>query len=77
MGIVFSSLTLPAQILQTVHWDFTTERISDTEVNLVFKAKIDKEWHLYSQHFEDGGPVRLSIDFAESDNYQLIGGVEE
>ncbi|MDE5418113.1 thioredoxin family protein [Labilibaculum sp. DW002] len=77
MGIVFSSLTLPAQILQTVNWDFTTERISDTEVNLVFKAQIDKEWHLYSQHFEDGGPVRLSIDFAESDNYQLIGDVEE
>ena len=77
MGIVLSSLNLHAQIRQTVNWDFTTERINNTEVNLVFKAKIDNDWHLYSQHFEDGGPLQLSFDFAESANYQLIGGVEE
>lgn len=77
LGIVLSSLTLPAQILQSVKWNFTTEQITDTEVNLVFKANIDKDWHLYSQHFEEGGPIRLSFAFEESDNYKLIGEVEE
>lgn len=77
LGIVLSSLSLSAQVLKTVNWDFTTEQISDTEANLIFKAQIDKDWHLYSQHFEDGGPIRLSFSFLESANYELVGGVEE
>ncbi len=72
-GIISSQ----AQILETVSWDFSTEKISDTEVDLVFKATIDKEWHLYSQHFEDGGPIRLSFIFNESANYERVGEVEE
>lgn len=72
-GIISSQ----AQILETVSWDFSTEKISDTEVDLVFKATIDNEWHLYSQHFEDGGPIRLSFIFNESANYERVGEVEE
>ncbi|MGQ1908590.1 cytochrome c biogenesis protein CcdA [Marinifilum sp. RC60d5] len=66
-----------AQILQTVSWDFSTEKINDTEVNLVFKATIEKDWHLYSQHFEDGGPIRLSVAFNESSNYERLGELNE
>lgn len=78
LGILLTSfLNTHAQILETVSWEFTTEKLSDTELNLVFKAQIDKEWHLYSQNFEDGGPVRLSFTFEGSKNYERIGEVEE
>lgn len=78
LGILLSSLfSLKAQIVETVSWDFTTEKISETEVNLVFKAEIDDSWHLYSQHFADGGPIRLNFTFNPSDKYELVGGVEE
>lgn len=63
--------------MQTVSWDFSTEKINDTEVNLVFKATIEKDWHLYSQHFEDGGPIRLSVAFNESSNYERLGELNE
>ena len=78
LGILLSSLfSMKAQIVETVSWDYTTEKISETEVNLVFKAKIDESWHLYSQHFADGGPIRLNFTFNPSDKYELLGEVEE
>ncbi|PKQ65669.1 disulfide bond formation protein DsbD [Labilibaculum filiforme] len=78
LGVFLSSLiSVQAQIRETVSWNFTTEQVSNTEVNLVFTAKIDKEWHLYSQHFPDGGPIRFSYTFVESGNYELIGDLEE
>jgi len=78
LGIFLNSaISVHAQVLETVSWDFSTEQLNKSEVNLVFKAKIDSDWHLYSQHFPDGGPIRFSISFAESDKYQLIGGLEE
>lgn len=78
LGILLTGfLSAQAQILETVSWEFTTEKLSDTEFNLVFKAQIDQDWHLYSQHFEDGGPVRLTFTFEESENYERIGEVQE
>jgi thiol:disulfide interchange protein DsbD len=40
-----------AQVIQPVKWSYSTEKVNDKEYNLVFKAKIDKGWHLYSQFF--------------------------
>jgi thiol:disulfide interchange protein len=78
LGVFLNSLiTVQAQIRETVSWDFSTEQLSDNEVNLVFTAKIDHEWHLYSQHFPDGGPIRFSTTFTKSDKYELIGDLEE
>ena len=38
-----------AQILNPVKWDVKTEKISNTEYDLVFSANIDQEWAIYSQ----------------------------
>ena len=82
--ILFSSLflillsgTALAQILEPVKWSFSTERISDTEAELVFKATIQDEWHLYSQYLEEGGPIPTSFEFEASPAYQRIGKVKE
>jgi len=78
LGILLSSLfSLKAQVVETVSWDFSTEKVSETEVNLVFKATIDESWHLYSQHFADGGPIRLNFTFNPSDKYELVGELVE
>jgi thiol:disulfide interchange protein len=78
LGVFLSSLfTVQAQIRETVSWGFSTEQLSENEVNLVFTAKIGNEWHLYSQHFPDGGPIRFSATFTDSDKYELIGDLEE
>src|SRR6185436_7232356 len=60
-----------------VWWKFSIENQTATEATLVFKAKIDKEWHLYSQFTPDGGPISTYFAFEENKNYELVGKVSE
>ncbi len=66
-----------AQVLNPVKWTFSSRKISDTEAELVFKAQIDKGWHLYSQFIDDGGPIPTKFTIEKSKNFQLIGKVTE
>jgi len=82
--VLFSSLFLillhsasQAQILEPVKWSFSTERISDTEADLIFKASIQDKWHLYSQHLDEGGPIPTFFEFEASPAYERIGKVKE
>ena len=31
-----------------VHWKFEAKKLSDCDYELIFKAKIDEPWHIYS-----------------------------
>jgi thiol:disulfide interchange protein DsbD len=46
------------------------------EIELIFKAAIDRDWILYSSDFTlDPGPVRATFRFEPNSTYQLIGQV--
>ncbi|GAH76740.1 unnamed protein product, partial [marine sediment metagenome] len=47
------------------------------QYELVFTAKIENSWHLYSQDIPDGGPIPTSFSINGSDNFELVGNVEE
>jgi hypothetical protein len=66
--LLFSIFTLfaSAQIFNPVSWDFSYTQISDTEVDLHFKAAIDDGWYVYSQ-FTGDGPVPTEFTFENSD----------
>ena len=67
-----------SQILDPVKWKSKTEKITETEFNLILEGKIDAGWHLYSQFTPDGGPIPLGIQYEESaGNYQLVGKTKE
>ena len=76
--LLFSIFTLfaSAQIFNPVSWDFSYTQISDTEVDLHFKAAIDDGWYVYSQ-FTGDGPVPTEFTFENSDLYALSGDVTE
>jgi len=61
-----------------VHWKFEAKKLSDCDYELIFKAKIDEPWHIYSlvKAGEDG-PNPTSFVFNKSKDYQLIGKVVE
>lgn len=65
------------QIFNPVKWSFSTEKGSDGEVALVFTAKIEKGWHLYSQDIPEGGPIATTFNFNANQNYELVGKVTE
>jgi thiol:disulfide interchange protein DsbD len=60
--------------LNPVSWNFTSKKVSDTEYDLVFKATIEKGWHIYSQFIQEGGPNPTAI---EVKNAEKIGKATE
>jgi len=66
-----------SQVLDPVKWSFRTERTSNDEATLMLVAKIDKGWHLYSQHLPAGGPLPTVFNFNDSKDYTLIGEASE
>ena len=71
------SVISSAQIYDPVNWEFSQKQISDTEIELKFKATIEEGWHLYSQHIGDDGPVPTEFTFTTDGGYELIDGVTE
>ncbi|MFP4525013.1 MAG: protein-disulfide reductase DsbD family protein [Bacteroidales bacterium] len=71
------SVTGFSQTVDPVSWDYTVEKIDGQTANLIFHADIDDDWHLYSQHFEEGGPLRTTFHFDDSDKYELIDDTKE
>ena len=76
MGIVMA-FGLQAQQLDPVKWSYTVKETSADEATLVFTAKLDAGWHLYSQHTDPMGPVALEFTFNDSKDYKRIGNVTE
>lgn len=66
-----------AQMYNPVTWSFETRKTSETEYELIFKARIQEGSSLYSQHIKEGGPVPTTFTFTPSESYELIGDVVE
>ncbi len=67
------SLGAFAQIENPVKWAYAAKRTSPTEATVFIKASIDNGWHIYSQHIEEGGPIKTSFTFEPSKSYVLVG----
>lgn len=72
-----SVAALQAQIFDPVKWSYSVNRVSDSEAELVFTAKIESGWHLYSQKIDGDGPIPTSFNFKELNGATLEGEVNE
>lgn len=72
---LFLSVGLAAQ--KPVHWTFEIKQLGGNEYNLIFHAKIDKNWAVYSQFIDGDGPVPTSFEFEEGDHFKRIGKLTE
>ena len=68
---------LMAQIQTPVKWSFYSNKLSETEAELVAKATIDKKWHIYSQFLSGDGPIPTTFKFAPSAGVTLVGNAAE
>jgi thiol:disulfide interchange protein len=81
LGIILSASvhSLAAQILQPAKW--TTAVSSDKvvvgdEIELIFRATIDKDWYLYSSDFDpECGPMVTTFNFKPNTSYSLVGKI--
>jgi ATP-dependent HslUV protease subunit HslV len=74
--LIILNFGLSAQILEPVKWNFSSNKISDLEYELIFKADIDLHWHLYSQDIPTSPPA-TGFNFNENLDYSLVGDVSE
>lgn len=65
------------QIQKPTKWSFSQEKINDKEIFLVFEAKIEKGWHLYSPYNPAGGSLPLKFEFNKNDKFSLVGDILE
>ena len=68
------------QILKPVKWSTSVSRqqakVGD-EIDLIFKATIDKNWYLYSSEFScTDGPIKTTFTFLPNAGYKLIGKIK-
>ncbi|MCD6178954.1 MAG: thioredoxin family protein [Bacteroidales bacterium] len=74
--VLLLSNNIFAQIFNPVVWQISSKQISDTEVELIFKADIDEHWHLYSQDIPMTPPA-TTFNFEDTKAYERIGEVSE
>ncbi|WP_343486165.1 cytochrome c biogenesis protein CcdA [Allomuricauda sp. d1] len=59
-------------------WSHEVKKISDTEHDLIFKAKIHEGWHIYSQYTAEGGSMPSEFTFEKAGvDYELLGKTKE
>jgi thiol:disulfide interchange protein len=76
-----ASVVVSAQIFNPVEWEFSQKQLSDTEIELQFKANIDDGWHMYSQDIPDEAAATATeftfLRNTPKNGYELIGSVIE
>jgi len=78
MGVaIMMATSIFSQVENPVNWEFSTDKVSGQEAELVFTATIDYPWHLYSAHLPEGGPIATKAWYDESDTYTLVDGIVE
>ncbi len=76
--LISTSFAAFGQILEPVKWTMEQKHVAGDEFELVFTAKIEDGWKVYSQYLEsDDGPIRTSFNFDKGDHFELIGKTEE
>jgi len=75
---VLMNYSVSAQMYDPVHWTFSMEKISDNEIELQFKANIEKGWHLYSQYLpNEADAYPTDFIFVNTENYEFLGELVE
>lgn len=76
-ALLLLSIITQAQIFDPVKWSYSVEDIGNGDFELLFKAKIDKGWHVYTTKIPDDGPVPTSFTIKKGKDFKLVGGIME
>lgn len=76
LSIVLITFSLKAQMFDPVRWTHEVKDNGSDKVTVIFKAKIDKGWHMYSLNPGDG-PFPTAFTFTPDKGYALNGKIAE
>lgn len=65
-------------ILDPVQWSFSSNKISDTEYEIIATATIQEHWHVYATKLESNdGPVPTKLSINDNQEVEIVGEVVE
>ena len=70
---VLLNLPLMAQIQEPIKFNTEWKQNTDTEAEIIFNAKIDNGWHVYSTELGDGGPISATFNIDKIEGAEIIG----
>jgi thiol:disulfide interchange protein len=70
---VLLNLKVISQVYNPVKWTFRSEEINNRNINLVFEATIDDNWHLYGFNIPENGPIPTSVVFKDTRGFRIKG----
>ena len=70
--MLFFSITAMAQ-QKPIHASIQQKQVSPTEVEVVFTAKIDQGWHIYSTNLPADGPTSASLHIDKAEGVTPVG----
>lgn len=66
-------VTVFAQIMDPVKFSSSMKMLGGDQAEIVFSAKIDPGWHVYSTNLGDAGPIEASFHGSKMDGVELVG----
>lgn len=73
---LFITSSLVAQSDKEVQWTFTAKKVTDNTYEIHMTAKVNDDWHIYSQNAGDG-PFATAVSFSKNPLVSLEGKVQE
>ena len=73
---VTTALTAGAQMMEPVKFSTVLNTSDDGTGEIVFSAKIDPGWHVYSTDIGDDGPTRATFNVVGMDGVELVGKLQ-
>lgn len=72
IAFILATVLVNAQIIEPIKWSFDSKQ-NGNEVELIFAASIEKNWHLYDTYLPEGGPIATAIFYADSTLFEFVG----
>lgn len=67
------SMQISAQILEPIKWNITEHKISESSLEVRYKATIEEGWHLYSNILPEDGPLATEVKYTTLQGVQAVG----
>ena len=73
---LFCTLSAAAQFATPVKFTVKENKVSDSELEVVFTGKIDAGWHVYGTDIKDGGPTKAEVTLEKQQGLKPKGGLK-
>ena len=73
MLLAMFAMAAMAQMQDPVHFSVSQKQVSPTELEVIFKGKIDKGWHVCSTGLPAGGPVTATLTTEKAEGAKPMG----